>query len=71
MESKIRKTKKLMAEVLRAMTDAELSAIAGPNPPDLSDFTDQELQAIIADSASPELLARVEAAPRHQSKETS
>ncbi len=65
MESNIRKTKKLMVEVLHAMTDAELDAIIGPNPPDLSEFSDQELQSIINDTASPALLARVDAATTH------
>jgi hypothetical protein len=49
---------------LENMTDAELTTIAGPNPADLSEFTDQELDAIINDTASPALLARVDAAPR-------
>lgn len=61
----------MIAETLRAMTEDELDAIAGPNPRDLSDFTDQELDAIINDCASAELVARVEAAPCRQSKETS
>ncbi len=54
--------KRMTAQRLENMTDAELDALAGPNPPDLSDFTDAEIQAIINDSACPELLARVEAA---------
>ena len=56
--------RRMTAQRLENMTDAELSVIAGPNPPDLSDFTDQELDAIIADTASAALLARVDAAPR-------
>jgi hypothetical protein len=50
------------------MTGAELDAIAGPNPPDLTDFTNDELDAIIEDRASPALLARIEAAPRSTTK---
>lgn len=72
MAQNLQRTKNLIAETLRAMTDDELDAVIGPNPRDLSDFTDQELDAIINDCASPELVARVEAAPRRQSsKETS
>lgn len=56
--------RRMTAQRLENMTDAELSAIAGPNPTNLSDFTDQELDAIINDTASPALPARVDAAPR-------
>lgn len=64
MATNLQRTKHLIAETLRTMTNQELDAIAGPNPPDLSEFSDQELDAIINDCASPELLARVDAAPR-------
>ncbi len=66
MGQNLQRTKNLIAETLRAMTDAELTAIAGPNPPDLAEFTDAEIDAIINDTASPALLARVDAAPRQQ-----
>ncbi len=64
--------KRMSAQRLKNMTDAELTAIASSNSPDLSEFTDAEIDSIINDAASPALLARVEAAPRHQaSKATS
>ena len=66
MGQNLQRTKNLIAETLRAMTDQELQAIAGPNPPDLSAFSDAEIDAIITDTASPALLARVDAAPRQQ-----
>lgn len=55
--------KRMTAQRLENMTDQELQAIAGPNPPDLSEFTDAEIDSIINDTASPALLARVDAAP--------
>lgn len=62
-----RKTlKRMTVQRLKTMTDAELTEISGPNPPDLSELTDQELDAVINDTASPVLLARVDAAPRKE-----
>ncbi len=51
---------RITAAVLQAMTDAQLKAIAGSAPPDLSSLTDTELDAVIFDHASAELLTRIE-----------
>lgn len=61
--------KRMTAQRLKNMTDAELSALSDTNPPDLSDFSDAELDALINDTASPALLAKVDAAPHHPSSQ--
>ena len=50
---------RLTLQVLEAMTDEQLQAIADTDPHDLTGLTDAELAAITHDMASPELLARI------------
>ena len=59
--STIDKVNRLTQLALEAMTDEQLQAIAGANPPDLSGLTDAELEAVIAGCPSAELSARIEA----------
>lgn len=59
---------RLRDAMLEGMTDAELTAIIGTDPGDLSDFTDADLQAIASGTAGPELAARFDAATTHSTK---
>ena len=58
---KLKALKRMTATALAAMTDEQLLAISATDPHDLSGLTDEELAAVINDTASPALLARVEA----------
>ena len=53
---------RLTAAALENMTDQQLADLVGDG--DYSGFSDQELQAVVSGTASPALLARVEAASK-------
>ncbi|MDD2883088.1 MAG: hypothetical protein PHQ58_21965 [Rhodoferax sp.] len=52
---------RLTVAALEKMSDSQLQAIAAPDPHDLTGLIDAELDAIIHNTANPDLLARVEA----------
>lgn len=60
MATKLQKVNQMKAEWLRGLSDEELDAMADKGL-DLSGFTNHELDQIINNTATPELLARVEA----------
>ena len=55
---------RLTSAMLEGMTDAELIAVIGTDPGNLSDFSDADLQAIISGTAGPGLCKRFDAATR-------
>jgi pyruvate dehydrogenase complex dehydrogenase (E1) component len=57
--SNLQKVNKMTAALIRAMTDAELEALASQGQHDMSKFTDAELDAIINGTASPDLTHRI------------
>lgn len=60
MATKLQKVNQMKAEWLQSLNDEELEAIADKDL-DLSGFPLHELDQIVNNNASPELLARVEA----------
>lgn len=59
MVTRLQKVNAMKAEWLQSLSDEELDAIADKDL-DLSGFTDQELAAVVNNTASPELIRRVE-----------
>ncbi|MFZ4479689.1 MAG: hypothetical protein ACOYNZ_07330 [Rhodoferax sp.] len=55
---------RLTAAMLERMTDAELIAVIGTDPANLSDFSDAQLQALASGTAGPDLCKRFDAATR-------
>ena len=55
----LKKLNRMTTEVLRGMTDAQLDALAATDPHDMSSFSDRELDQLVNDAATPDLISRV------------
>ena len=57
--STLKKLNRMIADVIRGMTDEQLETLAAQDPHDLTSFTDAELDAIINGTHSTDLIRRV------------